>query len=298
MNTDVTQFSSSNARPATGSRDLLSATFLFSLILHGVLVLGVTFAIVKTQPSLPTLDVTLLNTANQQAPEHADFLAQANNAGGGNSDEARRPSQPVSGLLPTANPGVAPRPLAPSAPAPSQASAPHRITTTDADTFDIASQDNQRQHDPTRRPKASADIQRQMEMARLAAEIDTASKAYAKRPHKKFISANTREYAYAAYMRTWAKRVERVGTINFPDAARTGKLGGSLILTVGLNRNGSIRSIDIIQSSGRKILDDAAIRIVRMAAPFPSIPRTGEKVDQLYITRTYQFLRGGELRTR
>jgi len=292
----VSTTTASAARPP-GSNDLLSATFLFSLIVHGVLILGITFAIAKPEPHLPTLDVTLVNAANKQAPEHADFLAQADNAGGGNSDKARLPSQPVSGLLPTAAHGLAPRPLAPSAPAPSLASGPHRITTTGASDFAVTSERNKRKHEARQRPVAKADLQRRMQMARLAAAIDAASKAYAKKPHKKFISASTREYAYAAYMRAWAKKVERVGTLNFPDAARTGQLGGNLILTVGLNRDGSIHSIDIIQSSGRKVLDDAAMRIVRLAAPFAAIPHTGDKVDLLYITRTYQFLRGGRLRT-
>ena len=280
-----------------GNTDLLSATFLFSLILHGVLILGITFVIAKPKPHLPTLDVTLVNTANRQTPEHADFLAQADNAGGGNSDKVHQPSQPVSGLLPTVANGLAPRPLDPGAPTPSEASGPHRITTTAASDFTVTTQTDRREHKPKPLPQAKADLDRRMEMARLAAEIDAASKAYAKRPHKKFISANTKEYAYAAYMRAWAKRVERVGTLNFPDAARTGRLNGNLILTVGINRNGSIHSIDVIRSSGRKVLDDAAIRIVRMAGPFPPIPKTGEKVDLLYITRTYQFLRGGQLKT-
>lgn len=283
--------------PTPASSELLSATFVFSLILHGVLILGVTFAIARPRPHLPTLDVTLVHTANRQAPEQADFLAQADNAGGGNRDKAHLPSQPVSGLLPTATHGLTPRPLSPSAPAPSPASGPHRVTTTATATFAVRSQDDRKQHDAHPRPQARADLARRTEMARLAAEIDAASEAYAKRPRKKFISANTREYAYAAYMRAWARKVERVGTLNFPDAARTGRLNGNLILTVGLNRDGSIHSIDVIQSSGRKVLDDAAIRIVRMAAPFPPIPHTKEKVDELYITRTYQFLRGGRLRT-
>lgn len=80
-------------------------------------------------------------------------------------------------------------------------------------------------------------------------------------------------------------------------AKRNAVLQGNLILTVALNRDGGIKSVDIIESSGRKLLDDAAIRIVRLAAPFPPIPRTDEKVDELYITRTYQFLRGGTLET-
>ncbi len=279
------------------SNDVLSATFLFSLILHGVLILGLSFVIAKPEPKLPTLDVTLVNTANRQAPKHADFLAQADNAGGGNSDKVRKPSQPVSGLLPTAANGLAPRPLTPRAPAPSDASQPHRITTQSAGDFTVTTQTDQRKHDAEDMPRSKTKLDRRMEMARLAAEISAESKAYAKRPHKKYISANTREYAYAAYMKAWAKKVERVGTLNFPDAARTGKLDGNLILTVGLERDGSIHSIDIIRSSGRKVLDDAAIRIVRMAGPFAPIPKTDEKIDLLYVTRTYQFMRGGQLKT-
>jgi protein TonB len=282
--------------PPPGSADLLGATLLFSLVLHGVLILGIGFEIGKPKPQLPTLDVTLVNTANREAPDHADFLAQADNAGGGDSDRARRPSQPVSGLLPTAADGLAPRPLEAAAPAPSMPSL-RRVTTTAAVDRQVSSDVQQRaqpQHDVQR---TDTELKRRLEMARLAAEIRADSQAYAKRPHKKFISANTREYAYAAYMRAWARRVERVGTLNFPDAARRGQLAGNLILTVALNRDGSIKSVDVIESSGRKLLDDAAIRIVRLAAPFPPIPKTGERVDELYITRTYQFLRGGTLQT-
>ena len=107
-------------------------------------------------------------------------------------------------------------------------------------------------------------------MARLAAQIRAEKSALAKRPKIKYINSNTREYAYAAYMRAWAARVERVGTLNFPDAARTGRYNGSLILTVVLRRDGSIKHIAIIESSGRKVLDEAAERIVRMAGAVPA----------------------------
>lgn len=276
---------------------MFSATLLFSLIVHGVLILGVGFAIAKPKPALPTLDVTLLNTANGERPTHADFLAQANNAGGGNSDKAALPGAPVSGPLPTAQNGTASRPLQASAPRPSAASGPPQVVTRGQSRFSVDNSPRRKDQPQRPLPQSSDDIQRQQQMARLAAEIRTESQAYAKRPHRKFISANTREYAYAAYMHAWAARVERVGTLNFPDAARNGKYKGNLILSVGLRRNGSILSIDVIQSSGRKRLDQAAERIVRLAAPFPPIPKTQEKVDELYITRTYQFIHGGVLQT-
>jgi protein TonB len=103
-------------------------------------------------------------------------------------------------------------------------------------------------------------------------------------------------------MKAWVGRIERIGNLNYPDEARHRQLHGQLVLTVGLGHDGRVKSVDIIQSSGHKVLDDAAIRIVHLAAPFPPIPQgrddRGRKgVDELYITRTWQFLPGNELLT-
>ncbi len=286
------------ASRAPGSGDLLGATLLFSLVLHGLIVLGISFAYPKPRASLPALDVTLLNTANQKAPTKADFLAQANNQGGGQSDKAHRPSEPFSSPLPKPDPGIAPRPIDPSAPAPSDPSQAHLITTVgDSPQTVDSSSDRHRRPRTDLQPDRIA-MQRRLEMARLEAQIRADKTQLAKRPKIKFINSSTREYVYASYMHAWASRVERVGTLNFPDAARAGQYDGSLILTVVLRRDGSIRRIAIIESSGRKVLDQAAERIVRMAGPFPPIPRTGEHYDELNITRTYQFLRSGRLQTR
>ena len=142
------------------------------------------------------------------------------------------------------------------------------------------------------------DDQRKLEMAKLAQEIQKESEQYAKRPKRKYISANTKEYEFAAYMRAWVARIERIGNLNYPDEARRQQLHGQLVLTVGLTRDGRVKSVDVIQSSGRKVLDDAAIRIVHLAEPFPALPEDKEKVDELYISRTWQFLPGDILRNR
>jgi protein TonB len=269
------------ARP--GGSDFISATLLFSLLLHGVLILGITFHFVKTRPSLPTLDVTLVDVANREAPDRADFLAQANNQGGGQSDQAARPSQPVSGLLPKPVPGTAPQPVEAAMPRPQEATAQRLLTTTGASDFSVRS-DSARQ--------AQEDTQADADEARRQQQ----NEAYAKRPKKKFISANTKEYAYAAYMRGWVDRVERVGNLNYPDQARQRELHGELVLTVGLNRDGSINNIALIKSSGQPVLDHAAERIVRLSGPFPPLPADNQRVDQLFITRTWQFLPGNVLR--
>ena len=131
-----------------------------------------------------------------------------------------------------------------------------------------------------------------MQMARLASELDRQAQAYAKRPKRKFISANTREYAFANYMAAWVARVERVGNLNYPDEARRRNLEGSLVLTVAINKDGSLERIDIIKPSGHQVLDDAAQRIVELSAPFPPVPKSEEEIDILHITRTWQFVAG------
>lgn len=287
---------SSPAVPRTGA-DPIGATILFSLLLHGVLLLGITFHFARPAPGLPTMDVTLVDVANRQAPDKADFLAQANNSGGGSSDKAERPSQLFSGLLPKPDPGTAPQPVAASTPRPQPATARRMLTTTGTSDFSVDS-DSARPERDTPDDASADDARLQQEMAQLAAEVRNQTEAYAKRPHKKFISANTREYAYAAYMRGWVDRIQRIGNLNYPDEARRRNLHGDLELTVGLNRDGSIHSIDVIRSSGHPLLDKAAENIVRLAAPFPALPHDRHRVDILYITRTWQFLPGNVLRNR
>jgi protein TonB len=113
---------------------------------------------------------------------------------------------------------------------------------------------------------------------------------------RKFINARTREFKYAAYMDAWRAKVERVGNLNYPDEARRQKLSGSLLLDVSVNPDGTVNEIQLRRSSGHKVLDDAAIRIVRLAAPFPPFPKDIEQeVDILHIERTWQFIDGGQV---
>ena len=282
--------------PAVGSGDRFGVTLLFSLIAHGVLALGLTFEYEKPAPSLPSLDVILVQSASGAKPDKADFLAQAHNTGGGDSDKPVRPTAPLSSPVHKPDPGLAPRPIEAGAPK-AHAPTPHELLTQQKSAFSVHTEKEEPERPELNQPTSRELMERRVEMARLAEEVQRDATAYAKRPRKKFISANTREYEYAAYMAAWVARVERIGNLNYPDEARREQLHGQLVLTVGVNKDGSIKSTDVIQSSGHKLLDDAAIRIVRLAAPFPPVP-TGEKVDELYITRTWQFLPGDILRNR
>ena len=284
-----------SAKPP-GSGDRLGVTLLFSLIAHGVVALGITFEYEKSAPSLPALDVILVQSASGEKPEKADFLAQAHNSGGGTLDKAVRPSELVSSPVNTPEAGIAPRPMQASAPKPAPPTERELLTQQRAK-FSVTTQAETPEQPPLLQPTARDVLEKKLEMARLATEIQRESEAYAKRPKKKYISANTKEYAYAAYMSAWVARVERIGNLNYPDDARREQLHGDVLLTVALRKDGTIKSIDIVQSSHHSILDDAATRIVKLAAPFPPIP-TEEGVDELYITRTWQFLPGDVLRNK
>ena len=141
-------------------------------------------------------------------------------------------------------------------------------------------------------PTAATLMQDSLTMAKLQPGFQRNRKSQSKLPRRKWISANTKEYEYAAYNQAWVAKVERVGNINYPDEIRRKRLVGDLILTVGINRDGSVESIDIRRSSGKLELDQAAIRIVRLAAPYSPLPdQIKASVDILHITRTWRFSR-------
>ena len=135
-----------------------------------------------------------------------------------------------------------------------------------------------------------------MEVKRLSAELDKKTKRYAKRPRRKAINASTKEYKYANYLDAWRRKVERIGNLNYPDEAKRRKLYGNLILHVAVRANGAVESIRVLNSSGHKLLDDAAVRIVKLAAPFaPFSAEIRGETDILDITRTWRFLSNNRL---
>jgi protein TonB len=132
---------------------------------------------------------------------------------------------------------------------------------------------------------------------RLQAQIERQIQEYQKRPRKKFIGANAAEYRFAQYEEDWRAKIERVGTLNYPPEAR-GKIYGNLRLTVTLRADGSVDSIELDRSSGLKVLDAAAFKIVRMASPYAVFPPNIRKdYDQVVITRTWYFGQGDKIWT-
>ena len=280
------------ARPGIGPGDRLGATLALSAILFGVLILGVGFALDPPAPVAPTLDVILTETRSDAAPEDADFIAQANNQGGGDSDRAERPREEQLAPVPKPDEGLAPEPLVAQAPPPEPEPVPRLLSTIGPSDQVLPAPEDQRETETEPLPTGQELVEQSLEMARLAAEIERRQQLLAKRPKRKFVSASTKEYEYAAYLRAWVARVERVGNLNYPEEARSRGLSGRLVMTVAVRRDGSIENVLLNSSSGLGILDQAAMRIVRLAEPFPPLPETTERVDVLHITRTWQFQNG------
>jgi len=292
------------AAPTVTSTDRLGLTLFFALAVHAIVIFGVSFDLLDSSDDndLPTMEVTLVNSRTDEAPEHADYLAQANHKGGGNVDKKVKPGAPFSNPKPTPDhQGVAPA-TRPAASPPKPKHRPRReVLTTQRPQPDKATKpkDRPKKALPDRAPDAAQLIERSQQIARLSAEIQRRQEAYAHKPRETYISsANARQYNLASYMDAWQAKVERVGNLNYPDEARRRGLTGSLLLDVAINADGTVRSVQVLRSSGEQVLDDAAKRIVHLAAPFaPLSKKIRKQTDVLHIIRTWQFDQGNSLHT-
>jgi len=266
--------------------------FVLAVALHALLFLSVSFGIsLKSVPRLAdTLDVVLVQWRSEKEPEKADYLAQATQTGGGETSEKSRPSEPVSGEIPTPLQGQDTQQAKEQLPVPEVEV--REIVAVESDEAPALQQTAVEQPE-FEQPDAAQLMRQSMEMASLQPELSRQRQWKSKIPKREFISANTKEYEFASYMSNWVSKVERVGNLNYPSDLRRKKLHGDLILTVGIFQNGTVESIDVRRSSGIVEIDQAAIRIVQMAAPYSPLPdNITDRVDILHITRTWRFEAG------
>ena len=278
---------------------VLVVSVAVSIFLHAIL-LTVHFSYpdgLRWKSDGQPLEVVLVNSKTRDKPERAKALAQANLDGGGNSDARLRATSP----LPTTNPKDPGRDLAETRRRQRELEAEQQRLL--AQTRDARSsvQADAQGRDPSEEPTPQVSgrdmAERSLAMLNLQAQIARQTQAYQERPRKRFIGASAREYRFAQYEEDWRAKIERVGTLNYPAEAR-GKLYGTLQLTVTIRPDGSVDSIELNRSSGLKILDAAAHRIVQMAAPFAAFPDSIRKdTDLLVITRTWFFAQGDKIWT-
>jgi protein TonB len=282
-----------------------------SVVLHAVVILGLKFSppdLKKLKDNLPTLDVILVNAKSQSRPDKADALAQANLNRGGNTEANRRMKSALP--VPKNSPKeTISKPIAESQQVAAKVEQLDNEATPRQQQVVALEQRVQlamTQINATRaieqapatssaaKPKLNtSDLMAQsLEAVRLEAEIAKQQETYGKKPHRKFFGARTQEYRFATYIESWRQKVEKIGNLNYPEAAKAQKLYGSLRMTVAIRADGSIDYLEINQSSGHKILDDAARRIVEMAAPYAEFSSDMRRdTDIIEIVRTWTFTR-------
>lgn len=291
--------------PRIRARDRLVTTLFFALLLHAMLILGIGFT-----PGKPgggsTLEVTLVQTRSPAPPPRADYLAQANQRGEGNTERLVRPESPLAMPSAVNNPGLpdgedlvsnaGQRTLAGADGIGRIAAGQDAAVTTRAETGFLAN---------ARARPAPVDPSPRVLVARLLTAGDDAlmpnevpvelPQASSPDPRQAFVAINARASRYAAYLDAWRRRVESIGNLNLPPQIRARRLSGALALEVALNRDGSIRALVLRKPSPYRLLDESAIRIVRLAAPFPPFPESFRRdTEVLRFVYVWRF-NGGRL---
>ena len=279
-------------------RERFNFTMFLSVAVHGILIFGISFGAVQSTSEVPTLEITLAAHHSEIAPNRADFLAQANQLGSGSLTEdapAVAPTSPFQADYESATLQAA-QPVAPEQTA-AQREGSTELVTTSANARK-QSNDALTVTDEGDAQVSSPDSSR-LAIASLMAQLDSQVQEYARRPRRVVLTAAaTQRSEDALYLDGWRRRIEAIGNLNYPDAARRQKLYGSLRLLVSILPNGSIQKTEILQSSGHAVLDQAALDIVMLASPYePFPPELSKQADIVEIIRTWRFHEGDALRS-
>ena len=303
------------APTVVSATDRLGFTLFFATALHAITILGITFTLQDEKALETTIEVTLAQRPQDVQPEEADFIAQANQLASGNSSEKRAPSTTEKAEFQDNKI----KPLAqrqPPAPQTAKQETPNKPTIKNTQTTDNSvnplsntnkkvvtttqpstkkapiKREETKDAQPDSTPGASTSLlARSLEIASLQAQIERNREELAKKPRvRRLTSASTRQQDDALYLDNWRKKIENVGNLNYPEEARRNKMYGSLRLLVAIKPDGSVSNIEILETSGFPVLDDAAIRIVRLAAPFQPFPvEIRKNTDIMEIIRTWKF---------
>lgn len=273
--------------------DRFLTALLLACIIHALLILGVGFEMPKPEQIKKSLTITLVYNPSREAPEKADFLAQENQFGSGESREKTIPR-----IEPMPQKGVGHQ-IEP-APTPARTTEAKRkpVLKQERSEKKIIDAEGTDEHEEPQPHKLNLEALSQ-QIAEVSADFTQSRDTRARQPRIVYInSVNAHKYKAAAYEKAWQDKVERIGNLNYPDEARRQKLSGSLLLAVGIRPDGSIHSIKVRHSSGHPVLDDAAMRIVQLAAPFAAFPEElKQEADVLVITRTWRFYNDYRLET-
>ena len=291
----------STLSPTITAGDRLSFTTFLAVMIHAAIILGVTFTYVAKNPSTHTMEVTLVQHADKNKPKTPDFLAQFNQTGSGTLDEKTLMTSPTQAefqdtVIRETSEQQQPR----AATKVEQQQKPVVTTTGKSEQKALADVKIESPDEGEfKNPDKKSLLQRSLEIASLEARLEQQRQVYANRPRiKRLTSLSTASSVDAFYLNSWRRKIESIGNLNYPGEARKRKLYGSLRLMVAIEPDGALQDVRLLETSGHKVLDDAAISIVRLAAPFaPFSDELRRTTDVLEIIRTWQFRKNSSLRS-
>lgn len=277
----------------------LTLALSVSLFFHAIL-LSIHFRLPEAllRNTENALDVVLVNSKHAHKPKDAQVYAQANLDGGGDSEKDDRATTP---LPPSATTREGDDVIETQRRV-AQLETQQRelMTRLKAEAMARTTPKHSEQAPPQPAPPTPSGFDlanRALVIARLEAQIDREANEYNKRPRKKNIGTRAEEYRFAQYVEDWRQKIERIGNLNYPEAAK-GRWYGSLVLTVTILADGQIKDIEINRSSGVPVLDEAARRIVSMSAPYAAFPDDIRRdTDIIEITRRWTFTHTDQLQT-
>ncbi len=293
-NNTIPSFSSRSQHSQLHSNESLVTALLITLLFHGMVIFGISFTIPKPskQVASQTLDIVLVKTKAKIPPEEPDYLAQADQMGGGQLKEKAKPTSKNPGQTPTEGNSLKNKPKTTLENRPKVVDKKSILSTKKKSKTKAHKLVKKKTPVVKKSSKMLSESisELQQKIIDKEAMLDKQTRLYAKRPKATYITASTRRAQDAMYLFAWTKKIERFGNLNYPDQARREKLEGQLVLSVSIAPNGHIISIRIRKSSGHKLLDDAAKRIVKLAAPYAAVPKDVLQGNtRLVITRTWQF---------
>ena len=279
--------------------DRLSFTLFLAGALHAAIILGVTFTFMEKTESSRTMEVTLAQHRSKNAPDKADFLAQFQQQGSGTLEKKALTTSPTKADFhdTVIRENTTPR-IESASKAPAERRVVAALANPDRSTpLQLESKKTREADQPSNDERTLLD--KSLHIASLEARLERLRQEHAKRPRiKRLTSLSTSSSADAYYLHSWRRKIESVGNLNYPSEARRRKLFGSLRLLVSIYPDGSLKEVEILESSRHQVLDDAAVRIVELAAPFARFPDEMRKTtDVLEIIRTWQFRRNSSLKS-
>jgi len=277
---------SSFSQPDISVSDSLLIALFIAVIIHALILLGINFTIPQPKKVNKQIEITLASTPVKKAPKKAKYLAQDNQIGAGNN--SKKPTPPKQ-KLPSQGRSKNKPPSPKKTEIKSKPKAKQKIITQQQSEQKITTAKKQAPTEAIKRPKFSVEAL-QHQIAQLGAKIRHTQHSSEKTKIKFVNSVSTHKYVAAQYVADWEQKIEKVGNLNYPEVARKKGFSGTLTTDVGIYPNGSIYSIRITKSSGNKALDDAAKRIIRLSAPFATLPKEIlQELDILVITRVWRF---------